>query len=59
MSKVTQVTVRYGRSVQPKPYESKEGFLEVVLSAEEGEDIPTQDVESVFATNRSGTHISH
>ncbi len=56
MSKVTQVTVRYGRSVQPKPYESKEGFLEAVLVADEGENIPQDEIEVVFAGLIASVH---
>ena len=58
MSKVTQVTVRYGRSVQPKPYESKEGFLEAVIVADEGESesVANEKVESVFAAMINDVH---
>ena len=60
MSKVTQVTVRYGRSVQPKPYESKEGFLEAVVVADEGEsDGVTQDeVGIIFRSLISDVHVA-
>ncbi len=49
MSKVTQVTVRYGRSVQPKPYEAKEGLLEAVIIADEGEEVTTGETTTVLA----------
>ncbi len=48
MSKVTQVTVRYGRSVQPKPYESKEASLEAVVIADEGGTISQEQVGVVM-----------
>ncbi len=49
MSKVTQVTVRYGRSVQPKPYETKEGLLEAVIIADEGEEVSVSETTTVLA----------
>ncbi len=49
MSKVTQVTVRYGRSVQPKPYETKEGLLEAVIIADEGEEVTVKETTTVLA----------
>ncbi len=48
MSKVTQVTARYGRSVQPKPYESKEALLEAVLVADEGESVSQAEMQDTF-----------
>lgn len=50
MSKVTQVTVRYGRSVQPKPYESKEGMMEAVVVADEGESVTQQQLTAVMSS---------
>ena len=58
MSKVTQVTVRYGRSVQPKPYESKEGLLEAVIVADEGEDVSRAEVEALFGDLISNVHMA-
>ncbi len=58
MSKVTQVTVRYGRSVQPKPYESKEGLLEAVIVADEGEDVSREEVEALFGDLISNVHAA-
>ena len=49
MSKVTQVTVRYGRSVQPKPYETKEGLLEAIIIADEGEEVTTGETTTVLS----------
>ncbi len=49
MSKVTQVTVRYGRSVQPKPYETKEGLLEAVIIADEGEEVSVSETTTVLS----------
>ncbi len=49
MSKVTQVTVRYGRSVQPKPYEVKEGLLEAIIIADEGEEVTTGETTTILS----------
>ncbi len=49
MSKVTQVTVRYGRFVQPKPYETKEGLLEAVIIADEGEEVSVSETTTVLS----------
>ena len=56
MSKVTQVTVRYGRSVQPKPYESKEGLLEAIIVADEGESVTQKELGSIFGDLIANVH---
>ena len=58
MSKVTQVTVRYGRTVQPKPYESKEGLLEAVIVADEGEDVSRDESIKVFQNLIKEVHVA-
>ena len=58
MSKVTQVTVRYGRSVQPKPYESKEALIEAVIVADEGESVSQNEGEVVFGNLVNDVHAA-
>ena len=58
MSKVTQVTVRYGRSVQPKPYETKEGLLEAVVIADEGGTVSQEQVGVVMRSLIANVHAA-
>lgn len=58
MSKVIQITERYSRSVQPKPYESKEAFLEAILVADEGEEISPDEAEGLFSTLIGNVHAA-
>lgn len=58
MSKVTQVTVRYGRSVQPKPYESKEALLEAVVVADEGKNVSKDEIGAVMRNFIRDVHVA-
>ncbi len=49
MSKVTQVTVLYGRKIQPKQYEEKHGLLEAVIFADDGEEVTVAETAAVMA----------
>ncbi len=56
MSKVTQVTVRYRRSIQPKSFESKEGMLEAVVMADEGEQVTQEELAAIFEDLIANVH---
>ncbi len=48
MSKVTQVTVRYGRAIQPKPYETKEAMLEAIVVSDPSGEVAPAEIDAVF-----------
>lgn len=58
MSKVTQITVLYGRKIQPKKYEEKHGLLEATVVADEGGEVSQTELIAVFENLISRVHVA-